>query len=349
MTIADSEKSGHVYAGRILRGNFSETLQERMRKLLAAFQDYDSSGGPGMPYLCAWREDDKVIWYEFAGRQLTGLLYCSAEDVAATLRERIVDRRTYSYPDMNVEIREDILTRQELSTLRDGLRDEVVRTGTVDAVYKLILPDNRTVWLKDRANIRTFPRDKVCISLGCLTDITKEMEQKALLESIGYFDSLTGLPNRSVMERLIEVSIAQLHRGNIDDFSFLLLDLDHFKAINDTHGHQAGDHVLKTVAGIMASSKRTEDEIGRYGGEEFFGVSQGDVLSGRQLAERLRSRVEKGPIVYDGQQMEVTISAGVVASSELSKITAEELVKAADRRLYQAKNSGRNRVSWGGT
>jgi len=172
------------------------------------------------------------------------------------------------------------------------------------------------------------------------------MEQKSCLENMGYFDALTGLPNRSVMSRLVEVSMAQLHRGNIADFSFLLVDLDHFKKVNDTYGHQAGDHVLQSVARIMTASKRTEDEIGRYGGEEFFGVSQGDIHSGRQLAERLRSRVEDAKIVYEGQEISVTLSVGVAASSELSTIDTDMLVKAADVRLYQAKHLGRNQVAW---
>jgi diguanylate cyclase (GGDEF)-like protein len=149
------------------------------------------------------------------------------------------------------------------------------------------------------------------------------------------------------MQRIIEVNIGNLHRGYINDFVFLLMDIDHFKAVNDTHGHQAGDQILVKLAEVMSSTKRQEDEIGRYGGEEFYAFSVGGLPNGLKFAERLRLAVEATDFVYNQQRIPVTISIGLVAGSQLAKvgeITMEELVRVADQRLYAAKQGGRNRV-----
>jgi diguanylate cyclase (GGDEF)-like protein len=195
--------------------------------------------------------------------------------------------------------------------------------------------------------IEVFAGDEICLSIGCLTDVTKEMEQKDLLEKFGYFDELTKLPKRSIMQRIIEINIGNLHRGYIKDFVFFLLDIDHFKAVNDTHGHQAGDKVLESLAEVMCSTKRQEDQIGRYGGEEFYAFSIGGLKNGLQFAQRLRVAVEANDFIYNQQRIPVTVSIGLVSAgqlAEVSEITMEELIRVADRRLYVAKQSGRNRV-----
>jgi len=229
MAIDVSVELKESYPGRILRGDFSESLQVDLGGLVAAFQAFDRTETPGMPYISAWREDEKVIWYEFVGHQLLDLLDCDLGDVAETFRDRIVDRRTYSYPDQNVEIREDIITRQELSSLRDGLRSEVIRTGSVDAVYKLVLPDEKTVWLKDNAGIRTFPADRVCVSTGFLTDISKEMEQKSFLENIGSDFHKTKLKSIVIVEKSELKRNSHLEQfivSQLEIFDLLHMELD---------------------------------------------------------------------------------------------------------------------------
>jgi diguanylate cyclase (GGDEF)-like protein len=209
------------------------------------------------------------------------------------------------------------------------------------------MPGGKKIWLKDQAMIEIFADDEICLSIGCLTDVSKEMEQKELLEKVGYFDELTKLPKRSIMQRIIEINIGNLDRGHIKDFVFLLLDIDHFKRVNDTHGHQAGDQVLVNLAEVMCSTKRQEDEIGRYGGEEFYAFSTSSLQNGLQFAERLRMAVAANEFIYNQERIPVTVSIGLVAASQLAevgKITVEELVRVADRRLYAAKQGGRNRV-----
>jgi GGDEF domain-containing protein len=118
------------------------------------------------------------------------------------------------------------------------------------------------VWLKDQAVIETY-HDGISLSFGCLTDVTKEMEQKEFLEKIGYFDELTNLPKRRIMDRLFDINIAQMKRGHLKDFTFLMIDIDHFKQFNDRFGHKAGDYVLAKIAELMTSSMRREETLGR--------------------------------------------------------------------------------------
>ena len=124
------------------------------------------------------------------------------------------------------------------------------------------------------------------------------------------------------------------------------MDIDHFKVVNDSHGHRAGDYVLTTLAQVMNDVKRRSDDIGRFGGEEFYGIALADMFEGKEFAERVRQRVEVTPFVFEGQLIPITISIGLVAASELQELTEEKLLDEADRRLYRAKEYGRNQVVW---
>lgn len=335
------------YCGKILNDGFSTKLSRRLLEYLPTLVALDKMCSPIIPYIAAWRGDEKNIWYEYIGKRLLAILNCQPSEVAEVFRQSLVDRRLYRYVGQEAKVEEEIVTRDELRGHESGLRDEVKNEGMVECIYQLALPGQKTIWLKDQAMIEIFSDDEICLSIGCLTNVTKEMEQKDLLEKFGYFDELTKLPKRSIMQRIIEMHIGNLHRGHIKDFVFLLLDIDLFKTVNDTYGHQAGDQVLASLAEVMCSTKRQEDEIGRYGGEEFYAISIGDLKNGLQFAERLLLAVKAADFVYDKQRIPVTVSIGLVAASQLAwggKVTVEELVKVADRRLYLAKQGGRDRV-----
>jgi len=126
----------------------------------------------------------------------------------------------------------------------------------------------------------------------------------------------------------------------------VMADIDHFKKINDTYGHQVGDEVLKATAAAMRGAIRTEDLLARYGGEEFVVVARGvDVRSAMQLAERLRIVAERNQVTAEGASIARTISAGVATLDCCgADATVERLLGLADERLYRAKESGRNRV-----
>ena len=138
-----------------------------------------------------------------------------------------------------------------------------------------------------------------------------------------------------------------------DDFdggvATILLDVDHFKRVNDTFGHQAGDTVLQEVARRLKAGIRACDHVGRYGGEEFLIVVRDCNESGAvDLAERLRKAVCGSPITLpDGAQMEVTASLGIATSQAIAATTEEQLIAAADQALYEAKRNGRNRIAVG--
>ena len=335
------------YAGLILHTPCSPALKERVAALVTAFSAFDDCGVPGIPYISAWRHDDNVMWYEFAGQEFTGLFGCTIEQLADIFRAAVVDHRLFHWTEVEAGVREIARGSEELSRSRYGLRTEVAQRGSVEAAYKVALGlDAPHIWLKDRARVETFDVDRISLSFGFLTDVTNEMAHKDLLEAIGYVDQLTGLPNRVIMHRSLELKIAEYGRNQISDFFFLMLDIDHFKVVNDTLGHLAGDYVLATLAQVMGDVKRRSDEIGRYGGEEFYGLAVGDIAEGREFAERIRRRVEVTPFIFAEQRIPLTISIGVAAASELDELTEENLITAADRRLYQAKQYGRNQVVW---
>ncbi len=157
-------------------------------------------------------------------------------------------------------------------------------------------------------------------------------------------DGLTGAFNKKYfLTRLdTELAYARRHQTNL---SLIMLDVDFFKRVNDTHGHLAGDAVLVTLAQVVVRTLRAEDVFARYGGEEFAVICRG--VSREQayiLAERIRSLVEATPFESSGTRLAVTVSLGVAGMPEFAAQSSVQLVAAADEALYAAKRGGRNRV-----
>jgi two-component system, cell cycle response regulator len=177
-----------------------------------------------------------------------------------------------------------------------------------------------------------------------MTDVREERLLRKLYES-STRDALTGAYNRLHFEERLrsEVAYAVRHRSHA---SLLIIDLDHFKRINDTYGHPAGDAVLRRASDACMRALRTEDVFARFGGEEFAVVLRNIELKGAtRLAERLRQAVANEVIEHDGHTVKVTMSGGVASLSCCGSPSPEELIAIADRRLYLSKESGRNRVS----
>ena len=156
-------------------------------------------------------------------------------------------------------------------------------------------------------------------------------------------DSLTGLFNRMAILEALDREITRSNREN-KPVAVIMADLDHFKDINDTHGHQAGDAVLQETARRILASLRAYDSVGRYGGEEFLVVIPGSGLdAAAELAERLRQGVSAQAVCVDGAMISTTLSLGLaVSTGEINR--PEQLLQQADEALYAAKGAGRNRV-----
>jgi diguanylate cyclase (GGDEF)-like protein len=164
-----------------------------------------------------------------------------------------------------------------------------------------------------------------------------------IVERQALVDGLTGLANRRHTEEALATEIARANRLRAQ-MAFVLLDIDRFKGVNDTHGHPAGDTVLRALARILEESMREIDTAGRWGGEEFALVLSGtDLAGGKRLAERIRQTIERSSVeLDDGTSLRITASFGVSSLPPASG--ADELLAAADEALYAAKTAGRNRV-----
>ncbi|MBN1554753.1 MAG: diguanylate cyclase [Phycisphaerae bacterium] len=158
-------------------------------------------------------------------------------------------------------------------------------------------------------------------------------------------DALTGLLNRAAIYDALERERARLLREG-GQLAVVMLDLDHFKNINDTHGHAAGDIVLKDISNRLAHASRSYDLVGRVGGEEFLLVMPTAGLDGAiEVAERVRRIIAETPVDIGEKALNVTASLGVASAQILEPgITMDELVQSADEALYRAKEGGRNRV-----
>jgi diguanylate cyclase len=167
-------------------------------------------------------------------------------------------------------------------------------------------------------------------------------ESMTRIEQLANVDELTQVWNRRALMRFVEEEVGRAERTG-SEFCLALIDLDHFKRINDTFGHPRGDQVLKEVAAVIATGLRTSDRLGRFGGEEFVCVLVDTSLEGgRAVLERVRSRIAHGN--WDGLEATcgLTLSAGLAARRPGENVDA--LLERADAALYQAKRAGRNRL-----
>jgi len=254
--------------------------------------------------------------------------------------------------------------REHVIGRREGA-DVVLVDDGVSRRHARITVDDRGAWLSDlgsqngtwvdgRAIQETRLADGGRFQVGGHTTLkfvhADELEagyQLRLAEG-ALHDPLTGLHNRRHLEErlLAEISAAQRHGRPL---SLLVADLDHFKQVNDAHGHLAGDEALKLAALVLRGALRKEDSLARYGGEEFVVVARETGAAGaRALAERLRRAVERSRCAVGPVEVALTISVGVATAPELRPGPpaglGQALLELADRALYQAKAGGRNRV-----
>ncbi len=182
------------------------------------------------------------------------------------------------------------------------------------------------------------------VFLASLRDISERKRMEEQLTILANTDSLTKVLNRRHFMNLAEAEFERSRRyGNI--LSVILLDLDHFKRVNDNYGHATGDRVLRALVGICHSTLRTIDMVARYGGEEFVILLPETEMEGARLtAERLRQRIEAATMTTENGDLLITASFGVACLDQEQLVSVEKLLDHADQALYRAKSAGRNRV-----
>lgn len=201
---------------------------------------------------------------------------------------------------------------------------------------KADLEDKIEGWMLVVGDYMTKPVEPVEL----IARVKSVMARHSLYEEMINYDHLTGLMSRRNLESKVSYELARIKRFG-REFSVVMLDIDHFKKLNDTHGHAFGDEVLKEVAATLKNSIREVDFVGRMGGEEFvIAMPETDKATGIIIAERVRKSVSE--LVFQ-EDVRVTISGGVATAPE-DGLALAELLKVADDALYRAKNNGRNRI-----
>ena len=231
------------YFGKILKEDFSDTIKERLKKMLPVFHAFDRAESPVIHYISAWQGDQKNIWYEFVSQQFLDLMGCDdPTQVGDIFRNTIIDRRIYKYQGIDDFIEKEVTSRTEIEDAREKLRAESEKTGFIEAVYKLAIEPDSAMWIKDQASIESYPQDRTALSFGCLTIVTKEMateeerqrllDEKMKLESqlqrIHRLDAIGNLAsgiaedlNRRVtgIHKRIADMASGLSKGSFDDIS----------------------------------------------------------------------------------------------------------------------------------
>lgn len=284
------------------------------------------------------------------------LLADNAEDVIWTMdlqgnftyiSPSVQKLRGYTVEEVMTQSQEEVLCPGSLIHLNKGLERAVqsVRDGLPFQVFRGELEqpckDGSTVWTETTVSGIYSEDDRFMGMLGVTRDISdrKIMEEEILRLSIT--DKLTQSYNRLKLDEALEEQL-NLSKKTSLPFVILILDIDHFKLVNDTYGHQVGDQVLVELVSILHENVRVDDIVGRWGGEEFLIIfPQTSLDIGFELADKLRNLVEEARFTSAGQ---VTISVGV--SAYRKDLSSDSIVSRADAALYKAKESGRNRVEF---
>jgi diguanylate cyclase (GGDEF)-like protein/PAS domain S-box-containing protein len=217
---------------------------------------------------------------------------------------------------------------------REALRSMLEDTGALSGVeLRLKRCDGRDLWVLENLLLVVDSHDETLIE-GTVVDISSLKIAEEQMEFQAYHDVLTLLPNRRLFVDRLTLAIARTKRTK-DSLAVMFIDLDHFKKVNDTFGHAAGDRVLRTIADFLRASVRRPDEVFRYGGEEFLVVLAAADTAGLAILERIHA-------AWRRQERATTFSAGIAVHRDGDHF--EATVERADGALYDAKRMGRNRV-----
>lgn len=303
-----------------LQHNQRQALRKRERQLQVLMDNL-----PGMAYRCRYDRHWTMLFVSQGCARLTGY---EPED--------LINNRVASYASlMDEEDSERILAEVQAALDNDE---------SFSLEYGLTRQDGSRIWVWERGR-GVEEEDGTVVLEGIVLDISDRKTLENELEEMATRDPLTGLFNRREMSRVLEEELDRATRYQ-RPMAVLWVDFDHFKDVNDTFGHAAGDSVLRSISRLLLGSVRSVDAIGRFGGEEFVIVlPEMDLEEARDTAERLRCKVaEKPQPLGNGQEVPLTISVGVAVYPDHGQ-TASTLCAAADKAMYLAKQRGRNCVA----
>jgi diguanylate cyclase (GGDEF)-like protein len=241
-------------------------------------------------------------------------------------------------PENNIVLEGDSVSRRHAHFEQRGASWIAVDDNSTNGTYVNDEPISRELGLTNG--------DRVKVGPTIFKYLSGQDVEAQYHEEIYRMTIIDGLTQAHVKRYLLEALEKELIRARRHEreLAFLMFDIDHFKKINDFHGHLAGDHVLKELARIVQGRIRRDEVFARYGGEEFAILLPETTLDGaRQLAEGLREKVAEARFTFQNELIPVTISVGVAKLEEAHK-TSLDLIKTADEHLYEAKRGGRNRV-----
>ena len=231
-----------------------------------------------------------------------------------------------------------------LMTARSTGKVEGLELGADDYLIKPVDMLELSARVRSMLRLKTL-QDELATKCRDLDRMNRDLEKKGLeLEQLARVDPLTNLYNRRFFEERFYVEFSRSQRYRVP-LVCLMLDIDHFKRVNDTYSHQAGDKALRELALAMRRTLRDVDLLARYGGEEFVAVlPETAPRDGRLVAERLRVGVSSLTFEHDGKPLSITVSVGMSSYPMPGIADPEALLRAADDALYKAKELGRNRV-----
>ncbi len=250
---------------------------------------------------------------------------------------------------------DDLIGRCPLDFLHPGAGVEepasleaLLDGGTIDAPaeWRFLRGDGRDVWLASGASVVRDDAGRPLYAVAHLQDVTDARRHQAELRHLADHDGLTGLVNRRCFGTRLDTTLSE-SRESGRSAAVLVVDLDNFKAVNDTYGHAVGDELLRRVGDALRSRVRTSDVVARLGGDEF-GILLTNVTpeKARTVAAELLAAVDREASMEDGlRQVRVTASIGVSTLDASTRLTGEALLSDADTAMYKAKRTGRNRLA----
>ncbi len=247
----------------------------------------------------------------------------------------------------------DFIVAEDFAAIEEAIATALRERTSYEVEYRMRSRDGQTSWVSERGHVYIDGDGQPQWLDGVIIDVTERKQAEEAIRNLAFVDTLTNLPNRRFLLDRLRQGLANSRRhGNHG--ALLFIDLDHFKSINDTYGHEAGDKLLCEVARRLRQSVREGDTVARLGGDEFVVMLEDLGASGHEACERGAAIGEKilaalnEPFDIDGDQHHTTPSIGVTCFGSADE-RAEDLLRRADAAMYRAKAAGRNRMETNGT